>query len=211
MENPVLKEFDEFNDQVADMIYLAYRKTLICGSGDGSLLIIDAKKLTALSLTESFDDEVTALLALKSESKILCATGLGDINVFGYNYWGIVQDRLPQHPATVNCMLANDEGLNYFFTGCADGMVRALTMQPSAITGELLKLDESIERMAKLSFGDSAYLLVTTCTDDCLQVIDLKTVFDTELPLDSLKKTGKRKLEQVDKLKAEKKVFFADL
>lgn len=57
--------FDNFDDQVSDMIYLIYRKTLICSSGDGSLLVIDTKKNKIISRTESLDDEITCLTAVK--------------------------------------------------------------------------------------------------------------------------------------------------
>lgn len=30
LESPVIKKFDDFNDQVSDMLFLSYKKTLIC-------------------------------------------------------------------------------------------------------------------------------------------------------------------------------------
>jgi hypothetical protein len=47
------------------MIYLIYRKTLICSSGDGSLLVIDTKKNKIISHTESLEDEIICLTAAK--------------------------------------------------------------------------------------------------------------------------------------------------
>lgn len=65
LESPVVASFDNFDDQVSDMLYLMYRKTLICSSGDGTLLVIDTKKNKIVSHTESLDDEITCLTAVK--------------------------------------------------------------------------------------------------------------------------------------------------
>jgi hypothetical protein len=67
LESPVVASFDNFDDQVSDMLYLIYRKTLICSSGDGTLLVIDTKKNKIISHTESLDDEITCLTAVKVE------------------------------------------------------------------------------------------------------------------------------------------------
>lgn len=135
------------------------------------------------------------------------------MNVYGYNYWGVVQDRLPQHPGTVNCILPDGFESNILFTGCSDGCIRSLTLHPNAINGEICTLDDSVEKMqlfnVKIDDKDCRYILSATCADGFLYMNDISNLENLEK--DSVKISKKRKISEVDKTKEIKKTFFADL
>lgn len=213
VENPTVVAFDDFDDQVTDMLHLAYRKTLICSSGDGTILVIDLKKNKLISHSQSFDDEISCLSAVKNGSKILCGTGMGEINIFCYNYWGTVSDRLPQHPGTVSCMLAEGGESNIIYTGCSDGIIRRLSVYPSEVLAEMERLDDSVESLALFKTEAYSMLLVATCNDAILNVIDLaeEAADDQDSGNVSMSKRGKRKLPIVNRESEVKKAFFADL
>ena len=135
------------------------------------------------------------------------------MNVYGYNYWGVVQDRLPQHPGTVNCVLPNSFESNILFTGCSDGCIRSLTLHPNTINGEICSLDDSVEKMqlfnVKIDDKDYRYILSATCTDAYLYMSDISDLETTGE--NSIKISKKRKISEVDKSREVKKTFFANL
>lgn len=135
------------------------------------------------------------------------------MNVYGYNYWGVVQDRLPQHPGTVNCILPEGFESNILFTGCSDGCIRSLTLHPNAINGEICTLDDSVEKMqlfnVNINNTECRYLLSTTCADGYLYMNETGDSYNLEK--DSVKISKKRKISEIDKSKEAKKTFFAAL
>lgn len=138
---------------------------------------------------------------------------MGFLNVFGFNYWGVVQDRLPQHPGTVNCMIPDGFESNILYTGCSDGCVRSLTLHPNLINGVICHLNDSVEKLqlfeAKLNEKDIRFLLASTCADGILDVSDLSD--SSSLEKKSVKISKKSKIAEVDVNKNVKKTFFANL
>lgn len=138
---------------------------------------------------------------------------MGFLNVFGYNYWGIVQDRLPQHPGTVNCIATDGFDSNILFTGCSDGCIRSLTLHPNMINGEVCHLSDSVEKMqifeVKMGDKDKRFILSSTCSDGFLYMKEISN-FDN-YGKDSVKISKKRRIFEVNKSKELKKTFFAEL
>lgn len=139
---------------------------------------------------------------------------MGFLNVFGYNYWGVVQDRLPQHPGTVNCMVPDGFESNILYTGCSDGCVRSLTLHPNTINGAICHLNDSVEKLQcfETKFEDGKgvrLLLASTCADGMLDVSDISN--PDALEKRSIKISKKSKIAEVDVEKDIKKTFFADL
>lgn len=213
LESPTIASFDDFDDQVSDMLHLDYRKTLVCSSGDGTLLVIDLKKNKLISHTKSFEDEIICLSSVKNDSKILCGTATGETNIYSYNYWGVISDRLLQHPGTVSCLLAEGGESNIIYSGCSDGIIRQLSVHPSEVLAEMEQLDDSVEVLTLFKTEAYSLLLAATCNDAILNVIDLAedTSDNKESGEVSLSKRGKRKLPAINREMEAKKAFFADL
>lgn len=133
--------------------------------------------------------------------------------MYGYNYWGVVQDRLPQHPGTVNCILSDGYESNILYTGCSDGCVRSLTLHPNLINGEVCHLNDSVEKMqifeVNIDEKDFRFILSSTCADGILYIEDIKALDNSGK--DSIKISKKRKISEVDKSKEDKKTFFSEL
>lgn len=134
------------------------------------------------------------------------------MNIFDYNYWGVVQDRLPQHPDTINCIVSDSFESNILYTGCSDGIIRTLIIHPNSIKGEICQLDDSVEKLQILSITEDGncykYLLASTCSDSTLYLVDLSINKNEN---ESVKMNGKRKIAEFDKQRDTKKSFFADL
>lgn len=125
---------------------------------------------------EPTDDEMTCMIANSTNTKILCGTAQGWINIYGFNFWGEMQNRLPLHAAQVNCLALDTVSSTILFSGCADGIVRELNINNSKFVLELADLDESVEKIILVGMGDSLekrYLVACTCVDSLLHVISL--------------------------------------
>lgn len=135
------------------------------------------------------------------------------MNVYGYNYWGVVQDRLPQHPGTVNCLLADGFEGNILYTGCSDGCIRSLSLHPNSINGEVCHLNDSVEKIQifETNVNDDVFRFIvsSTCADGILYLSDIKST--DNLVKESVKLSKKRKIAEVDQGKEIKKTFFANL
>ena len=138
---------------------------------------------------------------------------MGFLNVFGYNFWGVVQDRLPQHPGTVNCMISDGFESNIIYTGCSDGCIRSLSLHPNAINGEICHLNDSVEKLqifeSKVSGFTCRFILSTTCADGDLYITDICKIDNSKK--ESVKISKKSKIPEVDSSKELKKNFFAEL
>lgn len=138
---------------------------------------------------------------------------MGFLNVFGYNYWGVVQDRLSQHPGTVNCMLPDSFESNILYTGCSDGCIRSLSLHPNSINGIICCLNDSVEKMqifeTMIDESTFRFIIASTCADSVLVLTDIKNVKKKDE--ESIQISKKRKIAEVDKDKEMKKIFFADL
>lgn len=124
-----------------------------------------------------------------------------------------MEDRLPQHPGTINCMVAENFEGNVLFTGCSDGVIRTLTIHPNSIKGELFKLDDSVEKLLLFDYSTDSvnhrFLVASTCADSILNLIDLKDM--DKVCTESVQISKKRKIEQNDPLKGKRQNFFAEM
>lgn len=212
-ENSLVVAFDNFDDQVTDMVHLPYRKQLICCSGDGTFMVIDLKRKRIVSHSNSCDDEFTAIAAVKNGDHILLGSGLGEVSILKYNYWGEFADRLPAHPGTVNCLLAESFHSTVFYTGCSDGTIRKLQIHPNEIIAEVGHLNDSVERMALFNPDEeTSFLLAATCEDGVLRAFELGDADDDDNEGSKIiRKRGKKVLPSVVKLNSSHRAFFADL
>ena len=124
-----------------------------------------------------------------------------------------MQDRLPQHPGTVNCLLPDGFESNILYTGCSDGCIRSLTLHPNSINGEICHLNDSIEKMqifeVKVDEKEFRFILSSTCADGILNLSDIQKI--NSLVQESVRISKKRKIAEVDTGKEIKKTFFAHL
>jgi WD40 repeat protein len=102
---------------------------------------------------------------------------------------------------------------NVLYSGCSDGCIRALTLHPNAIIGELSHLDESVEKMQlfDVAVDDKKYrfLLSSTCSDSTICVTDLTKLSLSEIEPTKISK--KSKISEVDLEKEQKKSFFSQI
>lgn len=100
------------------------------------------------------------------------------------------------------------------YTGCSDGLVRALTLHATTSATEVVRLDDSVERMAifkvKTDDMDACLLFACTCTDGKLHIVDLQAT-DVSARSATEKKVGKRKIKQVSANRDANEAFFAEM
>jgi WD40 repeat protein len=104
---------------------------LVCASGDGMLGVFDLRKKSLYAMSDHFEEDLTAVLLMKDEKKVVASTSEGIMNVFSWDYFGDCNDRIVGHPGSIDCMAKYDEDI--IITGCEDGLIRAVSVLPNKI------------------------------------------------------------------------------
>lgn len=99
-------------------------------SGDGTLAVLDIRKGALEAASDNFEDELLSCVIVKNESKVVCGTQSGVLNIFSWGDWGDVSDRYPGHPESVESIVAISDSV--IITGSSDGLIRfAIHFLPS--------------------------------------------------------------------------------
>lgn len=155
-QNPiaVMREQEDF---VSDMA--VHAEQLLCSGGDGTLCVYDLRKRKLHALSDPQDDERLCVEVARDGSKVICGTQGGTLEIFSWDNFGDLNDRIVGHPMSIDTCVKFDE--NTLLTGSSDGVVRVVGLFPNRIMGTLGEhLDQGsseafpIERVA-LSFEKS--------------------------------------------------------
>lgn len=182
----------EQDDAITDILFHAYRKTLVASSGDGTLLILDTKKLKIIAHTSSLEDEVISLI-MDQGNNIIASTGLGALVLYRWGYWGKVAHRMKPSfhgSESVNCMaLLGDSSI--LITGTVDGGLRKLDLKPElTLTGHLEQFNDSVERIRCFNFASSPYAAVSLTNDSEISIIDVNKLPPTRRDVDDIESAG---------------------
>ena len=86
----VEQKFDHHDDYISCLVVVPQKKTLLVGSGDGTMSVIDLKRKKVVASTKNHEEDVTALALLSAEGRdrVILGTSLGTLKLFEWNYWG---------------------------------------------------------------------------------------------------------------------------
>uniref|UniRef100_A0A6B2L9G0 Uncharacterized protein n=1 Tax=Arcella intermedia TaxID=1963864 RepID=A0A6B2L9G0_9EUKA len=133
---------------------------LLCASGDGTLSVFDIRK-GFLGSSENLEDELLSLVLLKNNSKVVCGTQTGVLQIFSWGNWEAPTDRFPGHPDSVETMYPINE--NMILTGSSDGLIRVVNLYPNKLLGVVGEHEEfPIERLG-VCRND---ILLASCSHD---------------------------------------------
>lgn len=134
--------WQENTDYLSAMQHTADGTTLLASCADCTLSAIDLRKVAdpqtkkeSLRRSDDQEDELLSLQVLKNGKKVVCGTQQGVLAFWSFGTWGDVSDRFPGHPASIDAMLKVDE--DTVVTGCSDGMIRLVQLQPDKLLGVL--------------------------------------------------------------------------
>jgi WD40 repeat protein len=166
----VERTFDHHDDYISNLLVVPVKKTLLVGSGDGTMSVIDLKRNKAVAMTKNFEDDVTVLQLVGNSGKVILGTAQGSIKAFKWNYWGAPCDSLKAkyHDfASLNDMLSIEsvEGA-VIITASSEGKLRMMPSVQLTPGVELLAAQDSFERLAWLPDGNDGTGTILAITAD---------------------------------------------
>lgn len=107
--------------------------------------VFDLRKKELYAMSDNFEEDMSAVMIMKDEKKVLACSADGVINIFSWDYFGDCNDRIVGHPGSIDTMIKYDEDI--VITGCEDGLIRAVSCLPNkivAILGDPLDNEDEI-------------------------------------------------------------------
>jgi len=128
----VLQKYDHHDDFASSIAICHAKKTILVGSGDGRMSVVDMKKKKVIATTKSFEEDVTVVRPVEELGKVVLGTSRGALKVFDWNYWGAPCDSLRPNAharAGINaiCVLAGGR----IVTAADDGVLRLINLVPN--------------------------------------------------------------------------------
>lgn len=199
MPDPVMK-LSENDDFISDFAIDEEKKILLATSGDGTLTAVHLKKRKMELQSELFDSDLLSIAIAKDQTKVICGTGEGVLQIFNWGEWGNISDRLTGHPMSVDCLIKVNEDI--LCSGSMDGKVRLVHLLPNRIICTIGSHGDFPIESLSLSC-DKRY--IASCThDDTVQFWRVPDV-------DSIEVDASKKKPKTKKTTNDNKDFFGDL
>jgi len=181
MDTASAKTLSHHDDYISELVWVAPKKTLLAISGDGVLSAISVKEskeeitVRVVGQSRNYDQDLTALVLLPAEGKLLAAGMLGWVGMFRWNYWGSTCASLKKNihkEAPITQLHIIDEDLGIALSTDGEGLLRLIATKP--LDGAVMivaQLDESIERSLVFSNGADRLVIAITASGNCLHPI----------------------------------------
>ena len=151
-------------------------------------------------MSDNFEEDLTDVLLVKDNKKVLASTSEGTINIFSWDYFGDCNDRIVGHPGSIDTMVMYDE--DTIITGCEDGLIRGVSVLPNkiiAILGDPLDSADEVFGIQKVVLNHDKKLLASVTLDNMIKLTDVSELasrqkdeeFDTEKYEESVKENNK--------------------
>lgn len=206
----------ENSDYISAIVADNKRHTLLATSGDGSLTVVDLRSRKFEQKSDCCESELTCLAIAKGGRKVICGDGDGVLGIYTWNLWGDVTDRFVAHPLSVDSMTQLSESV--VCTGCMDGKVRAIQIQPNQVMGVIGEHEEGFPVDNLCLNHDHTFLISSSqssckfwCVDEIPKMADQKEEDMEDEEEEKRKKRKKRKRPYMEAEQTEKDDFFADL
>lgn len=160
----------QHEDFIADFEYSETNNVLLAVSGDGTMSAMDLRNTSQiLGQSENQEDELLSVVLMKGESKVVCGSQGGILNIFSYGTWDDISDRFPGHPQSVDTLVKIDD--ETLFSGSSDGMIRVVSVLPNKLLGVVGEhMDCPIERLA---LSPDSRLLSSVSHDNTIKLWDV--------------------------------------
>jgi WD repeat-containing protein 55 len=139
--------------------------------------VFDLRKKELYAMSDCFEEDLTSVILLKDDKKVLASSADGTINIFSWDYFGDCNDRIVGHPGSIDTMIYYDD--DTVITGCEDGLIRAVSVLPNkilAILGDTIDQEDSVFNIQKVALSHDKNLLASCTLDDCVKMIDVSSL-----------------------------------
>ncbi|KAJ3352172.1 WD domain repeat-containing protein 55 [Allomyces javanicus] len=144
----IVQEWHEHEDLVTDLHFVPHKKTIVSTGADGYLSVYDLRKKDVVARSDQMEVEMLCVAPVRNGKRLVVGNSDGSLSIWSWGWWGDFKDRFPGHPASVDTVVAIADDM--VVTGCADGLVRVLSIHPNKLLGVLGAHDEfPIESLAQ--------------------------------------------------------------
>lgn len=208
----------EQDDSITSLTHQKRKKALVASSGDGTIVVIDLKKLKIVAHSTSLDDEITSMI-IDYNGDVLCGTGLGAIVKYKWGYWGKVSNRIKpklHQNSTISAMFAHSNLQPSFITGTAEGAINLV--REGEVPENVGQIEDSIETLKVFNLNGHNFAAVTATNDAAVHFLPINppdsSTIEAEGIQSSAEKIPSKKSKRMPKGKEKVEVqnsFFKDL
>ena len=158
-EDPIVMIQPEHSNFISSFSVDSTGSTLLAASGDGRLSVWNSRQRKLIARSDECDSELLTCDVVRVNSKVVCGDGEGVVNVFTWDDWGDISDRIPvQEEVSIDSVLCYSEDV--LVMGCMDGVIRATSLFPHTPLSHIGDhSDNPIEAMC-LSYDEQEILSV---------------------------------------------------
>lgn len=128
-EEPIVMIQPEHDNFISSFSVDSTGSTLLAASGDGRLSVWNSRQRKLIARSDECDSELLTCDVVRTNSKVVCGDGEGVLNIFTWDNWGDISDRIPvQEEVSVDTVLCYSEDI--LVLGCMDGVIRATSLFP---------------------------------------------------------------------------------
>lgn len=124
-------KFQDHEGTISDMVLNDEKTMLLSAACDGCLGVFDLRKPELYAMSDNLEEDLTSICISKYGKKVLCSSSEGVINIFSWDWFGDIKDRIIGHPNSIDTMIKYDE--DTVITGSEDGLIRAVSVLPNKI------------------------------------------------------------------------------
>lgn len=202
-----LIESSDCSDFISDMQCDKEMRHLLCTSGDGHLLVYNTRKKQLERRSDQLEEELLSLAIMKRGEKVVCGGGTGTLNIYAWNEWADVSDRLPTASESVESICPVTEDL--VCIGGDDGVIRCLQIQPHRAIGVLGR--HGSFPIDNLRLSPDGETLASCSGDQTVRFWDVSGLAQYTPPEDKPMQKRKERKRKLDVNESAKDNFFADL
>ena len=94
-EDPILMIQPEHSNFISSFSVDSTGSTLLAASGDGRLSVWNSRQRKLIARSDECDSELLTCNVVRANSKVVCGDGEGVLNIFTWDDWGDISDRVP--------------------------------------------------------------------------------------------------------------------
>jgi WD40 repeat protein len=147
-------ELNEHEQSITGLNYVQDKNMLLSVANDGMLGVWDLRTGKLHAMSDSLEEDLSAVCLMRDGKKVITSTSEGIINIFSWDWFGDCNDRITGHPNAIETMIKYDE--NLVITGCEDGLMRAVSVLPNrivAILGDPMEEGDDVFGIHKLTLS----------------------------------------------------------